>query len=136
MTARTEILNLKPMTNSFALISGSLFLAIGIGAGAFGAHALENTLTPERLDTWKTAVDYQMWNALGLLLISLISQNFGIELNWSKWLIFSGILIFSGSLYILCLTGISWLGAITPIGGVCLILGWVLIAIRLINQST
>ncbi len=124
------------MTNAFALISGSLLLAIGIGAGAFGAHALENTLTSERLDTWKTAVDYQMWNALGLLLIAVISQNFGLDLNWSKWLIFTGILIFSGSLYLLCLTNTSWLGAITPIGGVCLILGWILLAFKLINQST
>ncbi|MBO6621794.1 MAG: DUF423 domain-containing protein [Balneola sp.] len=124
------------MSNYIALISGSLLLATGIGAGAFGAHALENTLTSERLETWKTAVDYQVWNAIGLLLIALVSNSFGLELNWSKWLIFSGVLIFSGSLYILCLTDTSWLGAITPIGGVCLILGWILFTIHIIKNHS
>jgi len=110
--------------------------ALAVGLGAFGAHALENTLSAERLETWNTAVTYQMWHVLAIIGLVVISKVFNLELKWSINLMITGILIFSGSLYTLCLTDISWLGAITPIGGVCFIIGWLLIPAKLINQST
>lgn len=114
------------MTNKHSLILGFLFLAIGIATGAFGAHALESRLTPDRLETWKTAVDYQMWNALGLILLALVGKQFNVTLKASQIMITIGIFIFSGSLYTLCLSDISIFGAITPFGGVSLIIGWLL----------
>ncbi|QCR24901.1 DUF423 domain-containing protein [Pontibacter sp. SGAir0037] len=94
--------------------------------GAFGAHALRGLLEKTgRLDTFETAVKYQMYHTLALLAVGLLL--FRIEqpaLQVAAWCFFLGILIFSGSLYTLCLTGITWLGAITPIGGTFMIIGW------------
>lgn len=109
--------------------------ALAVGLGAFGAHALEGSLSPECLETWNTAVTYQMWHVLAIFGLVILSKVFELELTWSINLMLTGIFIFSGSLYILCLTGVSWLGAITPIGGVCFILGWLLVSTKLINQS-
>jgi len=119
------------MTNLKLIISlASVLLAVGVIAGAFGAHALKNTLSPERMETWQTAVQYHVWHALGLLLIALIASHFQIDIRWVSILLLGGILIFSGSLYALCLSGISWLGAITPIGGAAFIAGWLLLAYK------
>lgn len=115
------------MKHSSVLIIACILGALAVGLGAFGAHALENTLSPERLETWDTAVTYQMWHVLAILGLVLISKVFELELKWSINLMILGIFIFSGSLYLLCLTNINWLGAITPIGGVCFILGWLLV---------
>nr|WP_071594878.1 DUF423 domain-containing protein [Pontibacter roseus] len=94
--------------------------------GAFGAHALSSLLqASNRVDTFETAVKYQMYHTLALLAVGLLL--FRVEhpaLQVAAWAFFIGILIFSGSLYTLCLTGITWLGAITPIGGTALIVGW------------
>ena len=94
--------------------------------GAFGAHALAPMLqATNRTDTFETAVKYQMYHTLALLAVGLLL--FRVEnpaLQVAAWAFFIGILIFSGSLYTLCLTGITWLGAITPIGGLALIVGW------------
>lgn len=123
------------MTNPKIIIAlASILLALAVGAGAFGAHALKNVLSPERLQTWETAVQYHAWHALGLLAIALISSHFQIDLKWVSILISAGIIIFSGSLYALCLSGISWLGAITPIGGLSFIAGWVLLAIKILKH--
>jgi uncharacterized membrane protein YgdD (TMEM256/DUF423 family) len=92
-------------------------------------------LSPERLETWQTAVQYHAWHALGLLLIALIGSQFEIAITWPVSLILAGILIFSGSLYTLCLTGIGWLGAITPIGGLSFIAGWLWLAITLFKST-
>jgi uncharacterized membrane protein YgdD (TMEM256/DUF423 family) len=124
------------MKNRTALITASILGALAVGMGAFGAHALEDSLTPERLETWNTAVTYQMWHVLAILGLVIITKVYDQELTWSINLMILGIFIFSGSLYILCLTGINWLGAITPIGGVSFILGWLLIPIKLVNQSS
>lgn len=123
--------NLQKRSLAFA----GLLLATGIGLGAFGAHALENVLTPERLQTWETAVSYQMWNSLGILAVVLAGNKFQVNVAWATRLLFTGILVFSGSLYTLCLTNISWLGAITPIGGVAFILGWILFAWEFISSN-
>ena len=101
--------------------------ALSVGIGAFGAHSLEGLLIKNgRLDTFETAVAYHFYHSLGLLglgILRLIKPDWN-GLKLAAWGMFLGILIFSGSLYLLSLTGITWLGAITPIGGVGFILGW------------
>lgn len=122
------------MSNPKIIIAIAAFLlALAVAAGAFGAHALKNILSPERLETWQTAVQYHAWHSLGLFLISIIGVQFDVSINWPASLIFAGILIFSGSLYTLCLTGIGWMGAITPIGGVAFIAGWIWFGIKMLK---
>nr|WP_205504390.1 DUF423 domain-containing protein [Rufibacter sp. SYSU D00308] len=109
------------------LILGALLSGLGVMIGAFGAHGLSKMLTETgRTETFETAVKYQMYHALGLLLVGVLMSQFpgatGMRISGLCFLI--GILIFSGSLYILCLTGIKWMGAITPIGGLFMIAGW------------
>lgn len=122
------------MSNPTILILASFLAALAVGLGAFGAHALEESLSPKRLETWNTAVTYHMWHALALIGLALVSKVFEVDLTWSLNLIGAGIFVFSGSLYLLCLTDTSWLGAITPIGGICFILGWVLAGWKFITQ--
>lgn len=114
----------------------ALLLALAVSLGAFGAHALEEILSQERLGTWETAVFYHTWNSLGLILITLVSRSFGVDLRVASSLILAGIIIFSGSLYILCLTNIGWFGAITPIGGVCLIIGWIVFGWKTVTSTS
>ena len=109
--------------------------ALAVALGAFGAHALQDTLTPERLETWNTAVTYQIWHVFALLLSVLLSSTFSVNLRGVCYLFISGIIIFSGSLYALCLTDISILGAITPIGGLCFIAGWLFLGWSLVNSQ-
>ena len=124
------------MSNPKIIIAIAAFLlAIAVAAGAFGAHALKSTLTAERLETWQTAVQYHAWHALGLMLIALLGAQFQIVVTWPASLILAGILVFSGSLYILCLSGASWLGAVTPIGGVAFIAGWILLGIQVLKNA-
>lgn len=111
-------------------ISGFL-MAIAIALGAFGAHALKDVLSSARLQTWETAVQYQVWNSLGIIGMVLIGKTFSVDVKASTILLLAGILVFSGSLYTLCLTNIGWFGAITPIGGILFILGWSLFAWKL-----
>jgi uncharacterized membrane protein YgdD (TMEM256/DUF423 family) len=103
--------------------------AISVMIGAFGAHALRVTLEANgRLDTFETAVKYQFYHTLALLAIGLLMFRISDKLlDYAGLSMIGGILIFSGSLYILCMTGIRWLGAITPIGGLLMIAGWVLL---------
>ncbi|MEX0724528.1 MAG: DUF423 domain-containing protein [Gracilimonas sp.] len=125
------------MSNPKIIIAiAAILLALAVAAGAFGAHALRNTLSPERLETWQTAVQYHAWHALGLMLIALIGSQFDIAVTWPATLILAGIIIFSGSLYTLCLSGMAWLGAITPIGGVAFIAGWIVFAIQVLRYKT
>ncbi|WP_187264694.1 DUF423 domain-containing protein [Pontibacter beigongshangensis] len=114
------------MTQKIILLIASAFGALTVMIGAFGAHALGPMLQASgRTDTFETAVKYQMYHTLALLVVGLLL--FRVEspaLQVAAWCFLLGILIFSGSLYTLCLTGITWLGAITPIGGTLLIIGW------------
>jgi len=122
------------MSNPKIIIAiAALLMAIAVAAGAFGAHALKNVLSPERLETWQTAVQYHAWHALGLFLIALAGMQFDVTITWPASLIFAGILIFSGSLYTLCLSGIGWMGAITPIGGVAFIAGWIWFGVKMLR---
>lgn len=124
------------MSNPKIIIAiAAILLALAVAAGAFGAHALKNVLSAERLETWQTAVQYHAWHALGLMLIALIGVQFDLVVTWPASLILAGIVIFSGSLYALCLSGLGWLGAITPIGGVAFIAGWVLLAIQVLKAD-
>ncbi len=107
----------------FALGSG--FALITVITGAFAAHALKTRLSPDMFQTFEVAVRYQMYHALGLIAVAWAASQWSNQLiTASGWLFVAGIVIFSGSLYILSLTGIRWLGAITPIGGVAFIIGW------------
>ena len=112
------------------IVIGAAAMALGVMLGAFGAHGLKTRISPEMLVIYHTGVEYHFYNALGLLLVGLIGLHFPQVggLKAGGWLLTAGILIFSGSLYVLAVTGIRWLGAITPIGGVAFIAGWCWIA--------
>ena len=116
---------MKPKT---IIQTASIFGTIAVGIGAFGAHGLKSLLEASgRLETFETAVKYHFYHSLALFGLGILAL---LKPNWKKtslsfWGFSLGILIFSGSLYVLCLSGISWLGAITPLGGVAFILGWV-----------
>jgi len=117
------------------LVIGALAMALGVILGAFGAHGLKNKLTPDLLAVYHTGVEYHLYHALGLILVGVLISQFpqvsGLQLG--GWLLLAGVVIFSGSLYVLAITGIRWLGAITPIGGLAFIAGWVWIAWGLIR---
>jgi len=125
--------------NARQIIQTSAVLgAIAVGIGAFGAHGLKDILAETgRSDTFETAVKYHFYHSLGLFLIGILAL---IKPNWkqlsaSALLMILGILIFSGSLYILSLTGITWLGAITPLGGLAFILGWAFLFLAVSKNS-
>ena len=111
------------------IILGALCTMMAVGTGAFGAHELEGKLSDKYMSVWEKAVNYQMYHGLGLIMIGIISGTTSINVNWAGWLLFFGIVLFSGSLYILALTQIRILGAITPIGGVLFIVGWLMLII-------
>ncbi|NCG41565.1 MAG: DUF423 domain-containing protein [Actinobacteria bacterium] len=115
--------------NKFIIILAGIngFLAVSIGA--FAAHMLRDRLSPELLNTFQTGVQYHMYHALGLFGIGLMMLNFPAShlLRISAYLLMAGIVLFSGSLYLLSITGIRWLGAITPLGGLCFLTAWALI---------
>lgn len=116
---------------SIFLFFGAVGAFIGVGMGAFGAHGLKGVLSPEMLSVYQTAVSYQMWHALGLVGIALIRRHSPESrlLKWAGWLMFTGIVLFSGSLYLLPLLDIHWLGMITPFGGASFLAAWLLIAV-------
>ena len=104
---------------------GSGFALIAVITGAFAAHTLKSKLSPDMFEVFEVAVRYQMYHALGLIAVAWAASQWSSQLiTASGWLFVAGIVIFSGSLYILSLTGVRWLGAITPIGGVAFIIGW------------
>lgn len=123
----------------FFIIAGAVNAAIAVAFGAFGAHALKEKLSEHYLAVWETAVQYQMFHAIGLLVIGILmsSSLFGAstQLTWAGYLLLAGIIIFSGSLYILSLSGIGILGAITPIGGVAFIAGWIMLIIAAVKYT-
>ena len=119
------------------LILGTVSALIAVGMGAFGAHGLKAMLTPEMLAVYKTGVTYQMWHALGLILIALLrQQNKGKLLIWAGWFMFAGIILFSGSLYLLAILNTKWLGMITPLGGVAFLIAWILVVIFAWQQNS
>lgn len=109
---------------------GSLLALAAVVIGAFGAHGLRARLSPEMLTVYQTGVQYHFYHALGIALVGLAFFHLpdSIALHASGWLMFAGILLFSGSLYALALSGQKWLGAVAPIGGTAFILGWLAFA--------
>lgn len=117
------------MTGRRALLAGAVLGGLGVALGAFGAHALKDRLAPAALQVYETAVRYQMYHALALVALGLwLERAPSPRLVWAARAWIGGVAIFSGSLFLLVLTGIGMLGAITPIGGVALIAGWLLVA--------
>lgn len=112
----------------FAL--GAFSGLISVAAGAFGAHALRHRLDPESLSVFETAARYQMYHALALLAVAWAASSWrGARPKWAGWCFVVGTILFSGSLYALALTGIRWLGAVTPLGGAAFLTGWLCLAL-------
>lgn len=108
---------------------GALLAGLSVALGAFGAHGLRNTLSPEDLVTFETGARYQMYHALALLAVAWAYARWEAPLlQVAGWLFVAGIVIFSGSLYALVLSGQRWLGAVTPLGGVALLAAWLVLA--------
>ena len=103
---------------------------VGVGLGAFGAHALRSRLTPEMMQVFETGVRYHFYHSLGLFVVGWLAETHPSPWITGAGLAFAlGVLVFSGSLYILSLTGVKWLGAITPLGGLAFLVGWLLLAV-------
>ncbi len=115
-----------------AAISGLLAVILG----AFGAHGLKSRLAEDLLTVYQTGVQYHFYHTLALMVAGLLLLRHpeAVMLNWSGWLFVAGILIFSGSLYVLAITGTRWLGAITPIGGLAFIGGWLCLAMAIFKH--
>lgn len=114
------------------VILGSINMALAVAIGAFGAHGLAPKVTEKMLQTWDTGAHYHIIHSLALIAIGILMSKAGNAsslMSIGGWFLFAGIVIFSGSLYTLVLTNISKFGMITPIGGVCFIIGWILVAV-------
>jgi uncharacterized membrane protein YgdD (TMEM256/DUF423 family) len=124
------------MLRTFLLL-GSINGLVAVALGAFGAHVLKARLSTDMLSVFQTGVQYQMYHALALILVAILSNQFSNSgaVHWSGWLFFVGILLFSGSLYALSLSGVKVLGAITPLGGVAFLAGWIMLALAAFKQS-
>ncbi|MEQ6165915.1 DUF423 domain-containing protein [Ekhidna sp. MALMAid0563] len=118
------------------LVISSIFGMLSVALGAFGAHALKDKLQSDgTLDTYQTAVQYQFYHTLALLAITLLMTKYESQwLNYAGYSMTFGILIFSGSLYVLCFTGMKWMGAITPIGGLLFIAGWLFLLLTALKS--
>ena len=123
------------MTHLFARI-GAVFCAAGVGCGAFGSHGLREKLTPAMFEVYKTGVLYHLVHALGLLLIALLAHHYRNRfVRMAGWATAIGIVLFSGSLYLLAITGIKAFGWITPVGGSAWLAGWLLLAWGIIPRK-
>lgn len=111
-------------------VLGSISAFLGVACGAFGTHGLRNRLSPEMLRVWETSTHYQMLHALALLAVGFTATRFPNG-PWQAagWLFTIGTVLFSGSLYALSLSGVRWLGAITPLGGLCFLGGWICLVV-------
>lgn|SRR5512142_2534610 len=126
------------MTARLCVIAGAIALAIGVAMGAFGAHAIKGRIGAESLAIYDTAVKYHFWHALGLLGVGILMGQWPDAqlVAWSAWLLIAGVILFSGSLYALALTGAAWLGAVTPIGGAAFIAAWLVLAWAALRRSS
>jgi len=115
----------KTNTINLIIAAGAFNAFLAVAAGAFAAHGLKNILSAEYISTFKTAADYQMMHGIGLILIGILNRQNTNRYNIAAAVfMFAGIILFSGSLYALTLTGIRWLGIITPFGGLCFLIAW------------
>lgn len=118
------------------IVLGAINAFLAVALGAFGAHGLEGKLSEKMLEVWKTGVTYQMFHAIGLLVIGLLVGKFATasSFTWAGWLMLIGIVLFSGSLYALSTTGIKVFGPITPLGGVAFLVAWVFVIVGAIKH--
>ena len=117
---------------TFAL-AGAVLAFLAVGLGAFGTHALRSRLSPDLLATFETGVRYHMYHALALFACAwAIDRWASPQMAWAGWLFVAGIALFSGSLYLLTLTGARWWGAVTPLGGLAFLAGWVCLLWRIV----
>ena len=124
------------MASYFQLL-GAVFAGLAVAAGAFGSHGLKDVLSPERLAVFETAVRYQMYHALALFILgAVLSRDQSPAFRRAAWSFAVGIVLFSGSLYAITLTGMRWFGAITPIGGVAFLIGWIFVGVGAWKQQT
>lgn len=117
------------------IIIGAINAFLAVALGAFGAHGLEGRVEQKYLEIWKTGVTYQMFHATGLLIVGVLLGRLPANalLSWSGWMMLIGIILFSGSLYVMTLTKISILGAITPLGGLAFLAAWILIVVAAVK---
>ena len=117
------------------IIIGAINAFLAVALGAFGAHGLEGRVEQKYLEIWKTGVTYQMFHASGLLIVGVLLGRLPANalLSWSGWMMLIGIILFSGSLYVMTLTKISILGAITPLGGLSFLAAWILIVVAAVK---
>jgi uncharacterized membrane protein YgdD (TMEM256/DUF423 family) len=114
------------------VVAGATLAALGVILGAFGAHALKWRIGAQELGWWQTAVDYQMWHALAVLGLGLAAPRWG---RLPGWMLTAGAVVFSGTLYAMALGAPRWFGAVTPLGGLAMIAGWLLLAFRASRAS-
>jgi uncharacterized membrane protein YgdD (TMEM256/DUF423 family) len=124
-------------TAKLFLILGGINAALVVMLGAFGAHGLKAKLTAEMLAVYQTGVHYHLFHALGLLAVGLVASQIAdsVWLKWSGWLMLVGIILFSGSLYVLSVSGLRWLGMVTPFGGVAFIAAWIVFVIAIAKSA-
>ena len=120
-----------------ALTIGAVFGMLGVAIGAFGAHGLKELLIAnDRLDVFETAVRYQFYHAFALLIVGVLAEKLqGLWVNRATLCFTLGVAIFSGSLYTLSITNVGWLGAITPVGGVLIIVGWIYLILGIVKSD-
>ena len=125
-------------TAKLFLTLGGINAALVVMLGAFGAHGLKAKLTAEMLAVYQTGVHYHLFHALGLLAVGLVATQIAesVWLKWSGWLMLAGIVLFSGSLYVLSVSGLRWLGMVTPFGGFAFILAWALFVTAVLKASS
>ena len=111
------------------LLAGSFFCMLSVILGAFAAHGLKSRLSEYSIGIFKTAAEYQMVHGLALIAVAILIK-WGMHLSMAGGFFSAGTLLFSGSLYLLALTGLKWLGPITPLGGLCFIIGWIVILVQ------
>jgi len=133
--------NLDPVVSPTAklfFILGGINAALVVMLGAFGALRLQTKISAEMLAVYQTGVHYHLFHALGLLVVGLVATQIADStyLKWSGWLMLAGIVLFSGSLYVLSVSGLRWLGMVTPLGGTAFILAWALFVMAVLKASS
>ena len=123
-------------TAKIFLILGGINAVLVVLLGAFGAHGLKARMTAEMLAVYQTGVHYHLFHALGLIVVGLVATQISDSayLRWSGWLMLAGIVLFSGSLYVLSVSGLRWLGIVTPFGGISFIVAWILFVVAIVKS--
>jgi uncharacterized membrane protein YgdD (TMEM256/DUF423 family) len=127
---------MQPLARLF-IVLGSINAALAVVFGAFGAHALKARISAQMLEVYHTSAQYHFYHAIGMVLVGIVAtqiQNTG-ALRLSGFLMLAGIVLFCGSLYLLAITGITWLGAVTPLGGLAFIAAWVALAFSVLRGN-